>query len=223
MDWSLDRDTPLVKFSCKANPFVHGSRHTSGKDCMQILGLLIYLDRGVRTCRDGSSMFTGKSGKTVYLNLILVNFCVFCIHILCRTFLLCFLRTYLVADISFCVFLRTYLVADISFCVFWGHILWRTFLFVFFEDISCGGHIFCVFFFDISCAGDFFLCFFADISCGGHFFLCFLRTYLVADIFFLCFLRTYLVADISFCVFCGHILWRTYLFVFFEDISYGLC
>ena len=201
MDWSLDRDTPLVKFSCKANPLVHGPRHISGKDCMQILGLLIYLDRGVRTCRDGSSMFTGKSGKTVYLNLILVNFCVFCIHILCRSFLfvffadiscgghffLCFLRTYLVADISFCVFLRTYLVADISFCVFCGHILWRTFLFVFFADISCGGHIF--------------LCFFADISCGGH--------------IFLCFLRTYLVADISFCVFCGHILWRTYLFVFF--------
>ena len=41
----------------------------------------------------------------------------------------------------------------------------------------------------------------------------------MADIYFYVFLRTYLVADISF---HGHIVWLTFLFVFFfSDMAYG--
>ena len=29
------------------------------------------------------------------------------------------------------------------------------------------------------------------------------------------------MADICFCVFCGHILWQTFVFVFFADMSCG--
>ena len=80
---------------------------------------------------------------------------------------MCFLRTYLVADISFCVFLadiscgghlflflRTYLVADISFCVSCGPP--AAFFFFFFHV-----HSLCWIFFNVFCVHPV-----ALISCG---------------------------------------------------------